>query len=67
MRKFYRSTDNQLLAGICGGLSEIFKIDANLVRIGLVFLALITYIYPAIITYLVAWMILPEGNVDEEN
>jgi len=67
LRKFYRSTDDQLLAGICGGLSEIFKIDANLVRIGLVFLALITYIYPAIITYLVAWMILPEGKVDEEN
>ncbi len=62
MRKFYRSKDDMLIAGICGGVGEIFKLDANLVRVGLVFVALLTYIFPAVITYIAAWIILPEGK-----
>lgn len=64
MGKFYRSRTDQKIAGICGGLGEIYHVDANLIRIGLVFVALLTQIVPVVITYLVAWMILPEGSVD---
>ena len=66
MRKFYRSAVDQKIAGICGGLAEIYHIDANLIRLGLVFLGLATQIVPAVVTYLVAWMILPEGPPEEE-
>ena len=66
MRKLYRSAVDQKIAGICGGLSEIFHIDANLIRLALVFVGLATQIVPAVVTYLVAWMILPEGPREEE-
>ena len=61
MKKLYRSRDNQRLAGICGGLSEIFDVDANLLRLGLVFLALFTWVVPLTLTYVAAWVLLPEG------
>jgi len=61
MQKFYRSRTDQKIAGICGGLGEIYHFDANLIRLGLVFIGLITQIVPAVVTYLVAWIILPEG------
>ncbi len=64
MGKFYRSRANQKIAGICGGLGEIYNVDANLIRIGLVFVTLLTQIVPVVITYLVAWMILPEGPAE---
>lgn len=61
MQKLYRSRTDQKIAGICGGLGEIYHFDANLIRLGLVFVGLVTQIVPAVVTYLVAWMILPEG------
>ena len=64
MRKFYRSRENNMIAGVCGGLGEMFNFDPNLVRLGFVFVGLMTYIFPAVITYVAAWIILPEGKPD---
>ncbi|MFB0515345.1 MAG: PspC domain-containing protein [Candidatus Neomarinimicrobiota bacterium] len=60
MQKLYRSRTDQKIAGICGGLGEIYHFDANLIRLALVFVGLVTQIVPAVVTYLVAWIILPE-------
>ncbi|MEE9161855.1 MAG: PspC domain-containing protein [Candidatus Neomarinimicrobiota bacterium] len=66
MAKLYRSATDQKIAGICGGLAEIYHTDANLIRLALVFIAFITQIVPAVVTYLVAWLILPEGPLDDD-
>ncbi len=65
MKKFYRSKDDQKLAGICGALGEMYNLDPNLVRIGLVFLALVTLVWPVVITYLAGWIILPVGKPED--
>ena len=65
MKKFYRSKDDQKIAGICGGLGEMYNLDPNLVRIGLVFLALVTLVWPVVVTYLGGWIILPEGKPED--
>ncbi len=65
MKKLYRSQTDQKIAGICGGLGEIYGLDSNLIRIALVFLALITSVVPMVITYLIAWLILLEGPAEE--
>lgn len=65
MKKFYRSKDDQMLAGICGALGEMYNLDPNLVRIGLVFVALVTLVWPVVITYLAGWIILPEGKPED--
>lgn len=60
MKKIYRSTRDHYLAGICGGLGEMFNIDPTIIRLGVVFVTVITGVFPLVITYLIGWMIVPE-------
>jgi len=60
MTKFYRSTKDKKLGGICGGLGEIYNIDSNLLRIIFTTLFVVTGFFPFAIIYAVAWIILPE-------
>lgn len=50
---------NGMIAGVAGGLADYFDVDATIVRLVLVGLALVTM--PAIpLAYIVAWIIIPE-------
>ena len=50
---------NGMIAGVAGGIADYFDIDATVVRLILVGLALLTM--PAIpLAYIVAWIIIPE-------
>lgn len=33
-KKLYKSNENRMLEGVCGGIAEFFGIDATLVRLG---------------------------------
>ena len=33
-KKLYKSNDNKMLDGVCGGIAEYFDIDPTLVRVG---------------------------------
>jgi Putative stress-responsive transcriptional regulator len=33
MKKLYRSRENKVLAGVCGGIGEYFEIDPVIVRL----------------------------------
>lgn len=61
MKRLYRSRENRMIAGICGGLGEILNFDPTIIRLLLVFLAIITGILPLIVTYLIGWIIIPEA------
>ncbi len=61
VRKLYRSSHDKMVAGICGGLAEMISIDPTMVRLGVVFLGLITAVIPLVIVYIIAWIIIPEG------
>jgi len=60
MRRLYLSQKDKKIAGICGGIGETYDIDPTLIRLGLVFLCLVTAILPVVLTYLIAWLIIPE-------
>ncbi|MDD5541405.1 MAG: PspC domain-containing protein [Candidatus Neomarinimicrobiota bacterium] len=62
MKRVYRSKTDQKLAGICGGLGEMFNIDSTLIRLALVFATILTGFFPLVITYIVGWVIIPEGE-----
>ena len=55
--KFYRSRANHSIAGVCGGLSEYFGIDATLIRI----LALVCIFAggATLWLYLILWLVVP--------
>ena len=64
-RKIFRSIDDYLLAGVCGGLGKYFKIDSSLVRIIFVLLALSGG--SGVLIYLILWLVVPkEKGIEKE-
>lgn len=59
MKKIYRSRDDKKIAGICGGLGEMFSVDPTLIRLLFVFLGFVTGVAPIIIVYIIGWIIIP--------
>ena len=56
-KRLYRSQDNKIIGGVCGGLGEYLGLDPTLVRIITVLLFLLPGI--GILTYVIAWIIIP--------
>lgn len=61
VKKLYRSRTNRMIAGICGGLGEMFSIDATLIRLIFALVALFTA-GTAILVYVLGWIIIPEAS-----
>jgi len=58
-RKLMRSRADKKIAGVCAGLAHHFDLDVSLVRLLAIFLTLATGLCPGIVTYLLAWIIIP--------
>jgi phage shock protein PspC (stress-responsive transcriptional regulator) len=59
-RRFYRSRSSRVLAGVCGGIAEYYGSDATAVRLLTLVLGLFTGIFPMIVLYLVAAIVIPD-------
>ena len=63
-KKIYRSRENKVLTGVCGGLAEYFELDVNLVRVLTVVLgAMFTFVTVA--AYIAAALLFPEKGAEE--
>ena len=61
MRALRRSPGNRVLGGVCGAVSQATGIDATLVRIGFVLLAIASGVM--VFVYAMAWLLIPmEGE-----
>lgn len=60
-KKLYRSRTNRKLSGICGGLGEYFNIDPSFIRIGVIVLMFISFIFPICVSYIIGHFIIPEN------
>jgi phage shock protein C len=60
MKKLFRSKESRMIAGLCGGLGKYWNTDPTLIRLIFVVILIITGIIPALIGYLVGWIIVPE-------
>lgn len=65
MKRFYRSAKERKIAGVCGGLGELMELDPNLVRLLFFFVGFITGFIPLLITYVAAWIFIPENGPNE--
>ncbi|MCK4894198.1 MAG: PspC domain-containing protein [Calditrichia bacterium] len=61
LNKIYRSKDNRIIAGVCGGLGEYFKVDPVIVRLVWIF-ASFASVGLGILVYVVLVFIFPEAN-----
>jgi len=59
LKKLHRSRKDQKLAGVIGGLGEYLDMDSNVLRLLTILIGFFTGIIPVLVTYLIAWAILP--------
>jgi phage shock protein C len=59
-KKLHRSSKQRMIAGVCGGLAEYFDMDVNITRLLFVAISLLTVLFPMVIFYIIAWIIVPE-------
>ena len=59
MRRLYRSGNDKILGGVCGGLGEYFGIDPTLIRLAWIIFSLVYG--SGILAYIIAWIIIPRN------
>jgi phage shock protein C len=63
-RRLYRSRQDRIVAGVCGGLGHYFNVEPVLVRIG--FVALTFAGGAGILVYLLAAILIPQATAEED-
>jgi len=56
-KKLYRSRENRIIAGVCGGVGEYFGVDPNIIRLGCIIFAATG---AGALVYIAAAIILPD-------
>ena len=58
VKKFYRTHDNKMLAGVCGGIASYFGLDATIVRLVTIGAVLVGIGVPV---YIILWLFTPDS------
>lgn len=58
--RLYRSVDDRVVAGVCGGIAVRLAIDPSLVRVAFAVLTLLTGIFPFLVLYVIMAVVVPE-------
>lgn len=61
-RKLFRNMQNKVFGGVIGGLAVYLGWDANIMRLLVIVLSLVSYGWPLMVLYLIAWMVIPPAN-----
>ena len=60
-KKLYRSKDNKMISGVCGGIAEYFAVDPTLIRLLWVAVSIFGF-GTGLIVYIICAIIVPEGQ-----
>jgi phage shock protein C len=58
-RRLMRSSTDKKIAGVCGGFADYFDLDPTIVRLIWIVLTFFSAVFPGIVVYLIAWLIMP--------
>ena len=56
----YRSSRQNIIAGVMGGIAERFGWNANLLRIIFFLVSIMSAAFPGILVYLILWLVIPK-------
>lgn len=56
-KRLYRSRDERMIAGVCGGIAEYFDLDPTLVRLAFILISLGPF--PGLLAYLIMMLVVP--------
>ena len=62
-KRLYRSQNNKVLAGVCGGIGEYFDVDPVLIRLLYLLGTVFSGVVPGVVGYIIAVAIVPEAVV----
>lgn len=65
MKKLYRSREDRMIGGVCGGLGKYFSIDPTVIRILYLLFALTGG--SGVFVYLILLLVIPEEPWEEES
>ena len=57
----YRSRNNSMIAGVCGGIAESLGWPVFRVRLLYVLVSVLSVAFPGVIVYLLLWLIVPRA------
>jgi phage shock protein C len=61
-KRLFRSRDERMLGGVCGGLGEYLNTDPTIIRI--LFVIITLFGFAGVFLYLAMWLIVPEEPLD---
>jgi phage shock protein C len=59
-KKLFRPRTGRTIAGVCAGLANYLDLDVSLVRVVCALITVLSGIFPGVIVYALAWVIVPE-------
>lgn len=62
-KKLQRTTNNKMIAGVCGGLAKYIGWKADNLRIAYVLISLLSAAFPGLLVYLILWVVMPEEDI----
>ena len=60
----YRSRNNKIFGGVCGGLAKSLGWSPNLIRILYVIVSVLSAAFPGALVYIVLWMVMPKDPTE---
>ena len=63
MKKLYRNRTDRKITGLCGGIADYVNVDPNVIRLLALVMILISGVFPGLVAYIVASVIIPEEGV----
>ena len=64
-KKLYKSRENQVISGVCGGIAEYFSTDVTIVRLAFVLFSFLGG--PGILAYIICMFVMPEAPREFRN
>jgi len=61
-KRLEREAESAVVAGVLSGLAEYFNQDPVLFRLVAIVLLIVTGVFPGLLLYLVAWVVMPKNN-----
>lgn len=61
-KRLYKSKNNRIIAGVCGGIGEYFNVDPTLIRLIAVISAFVTF---GVLIYIIAALFIPSYAPDD--
>lgn len=58
-KTFSRSSNHQVIAGVCAGIAKYFGWQIGLTRLGYLLLSIFSGAFPGVLVYLILWVVLP--------